>query len=147
MFQANHASTNLFFGLCDSGVLINIGPLLYHYSDVGNEISIELTYDEIKASLPHFGLRLMVRHEMSAEKRGCHFVFLVCAHNIAIQFNFVFFSFLFASPQHEEPHRPCTYARNDKSMQHIAYDCAYFVAERIERRPSPPTEAGASASP
>ena len=47
---------------------------------------------------------------------------------------FVLHAIVFARSQHEEPHRPCTYARNDRSMQHIAYDCAYFVAEKVGPR-------------
>ena len=71
---------------CLAGVLINIGPLLYHYSDVGNEISIELTYEEIKASLPHFGLRLVVRR--SSTDRCTSLSFFLRFFTLAIkQFN------------------------------------------------------------
>ena len=42
------------------GVLLNLGPLLYHYGDMAHEVSIELSYEELKATLPHFGLRLVV---------------------------------------------------------------------------------------
>lgn len=30
------------------GVWINFGPLLYHYADMQNEISIELSWEEVK---------------------------------------------------------------------------------------------------
>eukprot|EP00727_Mastigamoeba_balamuthi_P010121 m51a1_g5731 hypothetical protein (545) ;mRNA; r:1133463-1136870 len=40
------------------GVWINLGPLLYHYADMPGEISIELTWEEIKEALPSFGFTL-----------------------------------------------------------------------------------------
>ncbi|ETO16293.1 hypothetical protein RFI_21059, partial [Reticulomyxa filosa] len=40
------------------GYLVNIGPLLYHFEDMSDP-SIELTWEEVKASLPHFGFELV----------------------------------------------------------------------------------------
>ncbi|XXQ38663.1 Carnosine N-methyltransferase [Plasmodiophora brassicae] len=40
------------------GYWINLGPLLYHFSDT-NELSIELSYEEVKALLPTFGLTMI----------------------------------------------------------------------------------------
>ena len=50
------------------GCLINIGPLLYHYSDVRDELSVDLAWDEIKMALPHLGLRLVLE-----EQRVCQY--------------------------------------------------------------------------
>merc|ERR1719343_1372937 len=33
------------------GYLINIGPLLYHYAEMPNEISIELSWEEVRPAL------------------------------------------------------------------------------------------------
>ena len=41
------------------GHWLHFGPLLYHYSDMPSELSVELTYDELKGSLPAFGLKLL----------------------------------------------------------------------------------------
>ena len=41
------------------GYWINFGPLLYHYSDMAGELSVELTWDEVKQSLPAFGLKVL----------------------------------------------------------------------------------------
>ena len=41
------------------GYWINFGPLLYHYSGMNGEISVELTWDEVKACFAHYGLRLV----------------------------------------------------------------------------------------
>ena len=37
-----------------------IGPLLYHFAEMEREISVELSYEEIKAALPPLGLKLIV---------------------------------------------------------------------------------------
>lgn len=50
------------------GCLINIGPLLYHYSDAREELSIDLAWDEIKMALPHLGLRLVLE-----QRRDCQY--------------------------------------------------------------------------
>lgn len=42
------------------GVWINLGPLLYHFSDLPNEDSIEPSYDAIRDVILGFGFRLEV---------------------------------------------------------------------------------------
>ncbi|CAG2185445.1 CARNMT1 [Mytilus edulis] len=37
------------------GYWINLGPLLYHYSDIPNEVSIELSYEELKKVIKQVG--------------------------------------------------------------------------------------------
>jgi len=41
------------------GYWINFGPLLYHFADMFGELSIELSWEEIKRTLPSFGLELL----------------------------------------------------------------------------------------
>jgi len=40
------------------GVWINFGPLLYHYSDMENECSIELSWEELKHVITRFGFEI-----------------------------------------------------------------------------------------
>ena len=41
-----------------NGIWINIGPLLYHYTEMENEISIELSWDEIKKIIVGYGFEI-----------------------------------------------------------------------------------------
>ena len=43
-----------------NGVWINFGPLLYHYSDMQDECSIELSWEEIKYILVNMGFEIKV---------------------------------------------------------------------------------------
>lgn len=45
--------------LVKGGHWINFGPLLYHFSDMRGEMSIELTWEEIKLALPGLGFELI----------------------------------------------------------------------------------------
>ena len=40
------------------GIWINLGPLLYHFSEMEDEISIELSYEEFRAAIVAFGFDL-----------------------------------------------------------------------------------------
>lgn len=42
------------------GVWVNLGPLLYHYSEVQSECSIELSYDELMHVIKKFGFEITV---------------------------------------------------------------------------------------
>lgn len=44
------------------GVWINLGPLLYHFSDLPNEDSIEPSYDAIRDIILGFGFKLEVTY-------------------------------------------------------------------------------------
>jgi hypothetical protein len=57
----------LFMLIYSTGLLINLGPLLYHYADMDSEVSIDLSYEEIKAALPYLGLRMVVRTHVPKE--------------------------------------------------------------------------------
>ena len=41
------------------GQWLNFGPLLFHYADMEAELSVELSWEEVKAALPAFGLRVL----------------------------------------------------------------------------------------
>ncbi|KAK3514496.1 hypothetical protein QTP70_018666 [Hemibagrus guttatus] len=45
------------------GVWINLGPLLYHFENMANELSIELSYEEIKDVMLKCGFQLEVEKE------------------------------------------------------------------------------------
>eukprot|EP00295_Goniomonas_pacifica_P045807 CAMPEP_0175917916 /NCGR_PEP_ID=MMETSP0108-20121206/11611_1 /TAXON_ID=195067 ORGANISM="Goniomonas pacifica, Strain CCMP1869" /NCGR_SAMPLE_ID=MMETSP0108 /ASSEMBLY_ACC=CAM_ASM_000204 /LENGTH=396 /DNA_ID=CAMNT_0017240519 /DNA_START=4 /DNA_END=1194 /DNA_ORIENTATION=+ len=53
------------------GLLINLGPLLYHWSDLPDEDSIELSYEELEAVLPKFGFK-MLRNETRTSYYTCN---------------------------------------------------------------------------
>ena len=41
------------------GYWLHFGPLLYHYSDMEGEMSVELTYEEVKVAMIGFGLKVV----------------------------------------------------------------------------------------
>ncbi|XP_033829304.1 carnosine N-methyltransferase [Periophthalmus magnuspinnatus] len=45
------------------GVWINLGPLLYHFENMANELSVELSYEDIKAAIIRFGFQIEVEKE------------------------------------------------------------------------------------
>ncbi|KAJ3603566.1 hypothetical protein NHX12_028311 [Muraenolepis orangiensis] len=45
------------------GVWINLGPLLYHFENMANELSIELSYEEIRSAIIKYGFHLEVERE------------------------------------------------------------------------------------
>lgn len=45
------------------GVWINLGPLLYHFENMANELSIELSYEDIRAAIIKYGFDLEVERE------------------------------------------------------------------------------------
>eukprot|EP00475_Leptophrys_vorax_P003943 TRINITY_DN12300_c0_g2_i1.p1 TRINITY_DN12300_c0_g2~~TRINITY_DN12300_c0_g2_i1.p1 ORF type:complete len:369 (-),score=59.17 TRINITY_DN12300_c0_g2_i1:49-1155(-) len=53
------------------GLWINLGPLLYHYSDSAGEVSIELSYDEIRKLMSHFQFNPI--HEDIGKR--CHYTY------------------------------------------------------------------------
>lgn len=44
--------------LKESGVWINFGPLLYHYTEIESECSIELSWEEVKLIIIDFGFKI-----------------------------------------------------------------------------------------
>ncbi|XP_069555822.1 carnosine N-methyltransferase isoform X1 [Brachyistius frenatus] len=45
------------------GVWINLGPLLYHFENMANELSIELSYEDIRTAMIKFGFQIEVEKE------------------------------------------------------------------------------------
>ncbi|XP_016160274.1 PREDICTED: carnosine N-methyltransferase isoform X2 [Ficedula albicollis] len=45
------------------GIWINVGPLLYHFENLGNELSIELSYEDIKNVILQYGFHIEVEKE------------------------------------------------------------------------------------
>uniref|UniRef100_A0A6J0TBD3 carnosine N-methyltransferase n=1 Tax=Pogona vitticeps TaxID=103695 RepID=A0A6J0TBD3_9SAUR len=45
------------------GIWINLGPLLYHFENLANELSIELSYEDIKNVMLQYGFRIEVENE------------------------------------------------------------------------------------
>jgi carnosine N-methyltransferase len=42
------------------GVWVNLGPLLYHYAEMQSELSLELTWEEVKAVACKIGFTIEV---------------------------------------------------------------------------------------
>lgn len=45
------------------GVWINLGPLLYHFENMANELSVELSYEDIKEAIIKFGFQIETEKE------------------------------------------------------------------------------------
>ncbi|XP_056889584.1 carnosine N-methyltransferase isoform X3 [Takifugu flavidus] len=45
------------------GVWINLGPLLYHFENMANELSVELSYEEIRTAVSTIGFHIEVEKE------------------------------------------------------------------------------------
>mmetsp|Transcript_18237 Transcript_18237/g.59904 ORF Transcript_18237/g.59904 Transcript_18237/m.59904 type:complete len:412 (-) Transcript_18237:77-1312(-) len=54
--------------LADGGIWINLGPLLYHYSDSADVDSTELSYTELRSLVLHFGFEIKEEAE-----RTCYY--------------------------------------------------------------------------
>ena len=46
------------------GIWINVGPLLYHYTEIENECSIELSWDELKYIILGYGFEIKCEKEV-----------------------------------------------------------------------------------
>ena len=57
--------------LVPGGVWINIGPLLYHWSDIPGEDSLELTFDQIENVIRSFGMVIEKKAEYDCEYTSC----------------------------------------------------------------------------
>jgi carnosine N-methyltransferase len=44
--------------LNDGGIWVNVGPLLYHFHEVQNEVSIELSWEELRKIIIKFGFEI-----------------------------------------------------------------------------------------
>jgi hypothetical protein len=102
---------NLIIGFSTGGVWINLGPLLYHYSDIPGENSIEPTYE-------------MVREIV----QGIGFVIEVILHKI--EFIVFVFNLFILIRQKERTGVKTTYSQNVRSMLKYEYDSVFFVCRK-----------------
>ncbi|CAB1319486.1 unnamed protein product [Coregonus sp. 'balchen'] len=62
------------------GVWINLGPLLYHFENMANELSIELSYEDVRAAILKYGFHLEVKQNTWDCVATCFFI--DTAHNV-----------------------------------------------------------------
>ena len=71
------------------GIWINIGPLLYHFHDVQNEVSIELSWEEVKKIILKFGFEIknekMINSTYSSVEDRLKTTFYTCIFFTAIK--------------------------------------------------------------
>merc|ERR1712217_995128 len=51
--------------IATGGVWVNLGPLLYHYADVENEVSVELSWEEVKPAIAEYFDFVEVKEHLS----------------------------------------------------------------------------------
>lgn len=52
------------------GIWVNCGPLLYHYTDVQGECSIELSWEEVEHIIEKIGFRIIDKREIKTKYAG-----------------------------------------------------------------------------
>jgi len=71
------------------GVWINLGPLLYHYSEMEGEKSIELTLEELKKVIISFGFQFerehMIQSMYTCNQQSMMKVTYECAFFVAVK--------------------------------------------------------------
>lgn len=98
------------------GIWINLGPLLYHFSDLPNEDSIEPSYDAIRDVIFGFGFQLEVRIN------SLYTLYLLQVFTAIFMFVYFF--------QKEKTHVKTRYAQNSNSMLQCEYNSVYFVCRK-----------------
>lgn len=96
------------------GVWINLGPLLYHFSDLPNEESIEPSYDAIRDVILGFGFQLEVINSIFA-----YDIFKTFTDILSVSFF-----------QKEQTKVKTRYAQNINSMLQCEYNSVYFVCRK-----------------
>ena len=94
------------------GIWINLGPLLYHFSDVLTEHSIEPTYEDLIVII-----------------QSCGFIVLVDI--VLLAFLLVFLIYLFF--QKNKTDVTTTYSQNPTSMHQCMYKSIYLVCQKPEQ--------------
>jgi carnosine N-methyltransferase len=87
------------------------GPLLYHWSEMPGELSIELSWEELKRVIESFGFVIEVRARV-----GDGPPLLLLTHP--------------ANVEQKEERRQCTYDDDTRSMLHSIYNCVLFTATK-----------------
>ena len=99
-------------------ISVPLGPLLYHYSDMPGELSIELSWEDV--------LRV------ARDKIG--FEILVSPPENRYHTKLIFLTLF----QTEKRNVPSHYIQNPCSMIQMTYKCVYLVARKPEK--TPPTQ-------
>lgn len=73
-FSFNFISISMHRILRPGGIWVNLGPLLYHYSDVSGEGSIEPTYEDLLLIIRACGFQILVSFVHSSRKYRMFFV-------------------------------------------------------------------------
>lgn len=92
------------------------GPLLYHFENMANELSVELSYEDIRTAVATTGFHLEVtqthvraRASSGLSARKTNRVFLFKVEKESVQ---------------------TSYTENQRSMLRYVYDCVFFVARK-----------------
>lgn len=98
------------------GKWINFGPLLYHFSDIGREKSIEPPYDvRIKNKLKKMHPNLI---DSSKTLKNFAQVLRSCIQEIGFEID------------SEDTNRQSTYCQNASSMFQFTYKCVFFTCTK-----------------
>lgn len=117
MIDSNDKLFNQFRILRPGGMWVNLGPLLYHYSDVSWEGSIEPTYEDLLLIISGIGFQILVI-------KTVNFIIYRIISN-------VFFLFLLCLQKNEVGIKT-KYAQNPRSMQQSEYSSIFFVCKKPE---------------
>lgn len=91
---------------------------MYHFENMANELSVELSYEDIRRAIVTFGFHL----EVSQTSNSNH----VCLQTSCSSSKTIFIFLL----QVEKESVQTTYTENDRSMLRYVYDCVFFVARK-----------------
>lgn len=104
----------IFLILKPGGLWVNLGPLLYHFSGMAKESSIELSFEEVLSVIKQVGFQVVVR--------TIHFYAKKC-------FYFELFHL------QKEDWIKGTYTNNCRSMLQYEYNCVLIVAYKPNLEP------------
>lgn len=98
------------------GYWLNMGPLLYHFSNLSHEKSLELSYEQIKRIIEKIGFKYLVHISICIA-----FIFILKLRQLIKDYsNF----------KKEDLNMKCDYINNSRSMMHYNYNCAFFVVQK-----------------
>lgn len=91
------------------------GPLLYHFENMANELSVELSYEDIRTAVATTGFHMEVRQNALLPER--------------LQSALLIRKAMFVLKVENESVQT-TYTENQRSMLRYVYDCVFFVARK-----------------
>lgn len=89
------------------------GPLLYHFENMANELSVELSYEDIRTAVATTGFTMEVPQTRARVSQSC-----LLRRNPLLVFKV------------EKESLQTTYTENQRSMLRYVYDCVFFVARK-----------------